>query len=303
MDGPTALQVRRQGTPLRAASCSSLPLDEPRLCCGVGISTVANASLDAGFRAVLHRHHFASTAERASLAREITGFPLLGAIICNVTAGGLSPSAVELALRMGAVWIGLPTLSAQHFRQSRGNTDPAALRGAEFGPAELRLCDEQGKLLEEVADILDLADEFNVPVNVGYASFQEIRAVVDHGRGSSKPFVLTNPLTTMGWSPEQLGEILASEVIIETTCYALWKAATRGDAAATELLLWQVTRPSRTQVVLSSDSGLVSAPKGPDLLRFGWKALVESGVSTQLLEQALCGLPADLIGVSNIVER
>src|SRR3954452_21003924 len=79
---------------------------------------------DAGYAAAVHRHHFSGTAERSALVARATGFPLLGALLLDDCAGALNPSVVERELRMGAVWIGLPTISSCYFRSRLGGMRP-----------------------------------------------------------------------------------------------------------------------------------------------------------------------------------
>src|SRR5262245_33723100 len=67
----------------------------------------------AGMRAVLLKSHVFSTAERAwLLSRLFPDFRVFGGITLNDTVGGLNPSAVEAALKLGAVQVWMPTLSA-----------------------------------------------------------------------------------------------------------------------------------------------------------------------------------------------
>src|SRR5262245_4634359 len=87
--------------------CHANPDILPRRGDDIGLATESKQD---GFRAALHRHHFSPTAERTQLARDATGFDLLGAIVLNDAVGGINPYAVELALRMGAVWVAFPTL-------------------------------------------------------------------------------------------------------------------------------------------------------------------------------------------------
>ena len=70
----------------------------------------------AGLAAAVHRHHSASTVERSSLVREVTGFPLWGAVEFSGPAGGLDPRLAEVGLRQGAVMVCLPMLSGSGWR-------------------------------------------------------------------------------------------------------------------------------------------------------------------------------------------
>ncbi|MVZ99849.1 hypothetical protein F8568_005535 [Actinomadura sp. LD22] len=90
---------------------------------------LASGCAGAGYRAAVHRHHFAETTGRAELARAATGFDLLGGLVLGDATGGINPTAAELALRAGAAWVGLPTLSSAVFRAGL-QTKPAGVQGA-----------------------------------------------------------------------------------------------------------------------------------------------------------------------------
>src|SRR5687767_7121390 len=67
----------------------------------------------AGMRGILLKSHVFSTAERAWLLRKLyPDFLTFGGITLNHSVGGLNPKAVEAALKLGAVQVWMPTLSA-----------------------------------------------------------------------------------------------------------------------------------------------------------------------------------------------
>ncbi|MBV9660537.1 MAG: hypothetical protein JO337_05205, partial [Acidimicrobiales bacterium] len=95
---------------------------------------LARESATAGVAAAIHRHHYCPTAERSKIAQDATGFLLHGAILLNDSVGGINPTAVDLALRDGAVWIGLPTLSAAAMRAQTGWRATRYAKELAFGP-------------------------------------------------------------------------------------------------------------------------------------------------------------------------
>jgi hypothetical protein len=262
--------------------------------------TLAKRLHCAGIRAAVHRHHFQSTATQCGLASQVTGFPLYGAIVCNTSVGGLNPAAVEVALRGGARWVGLPTLSAEHHQRAVSDVPPVARRGVEFAAAPLRLVDSSGLLLDEVRAVVELADRADVPVGVGYPSLLECVALLSAGRRSSAPFVLTNPIATMGLRPAEVELLLGlGNVVVEVTCYSLYRSsAVTGLEVAVRQMQEMARTGGRERMVLSSDSGITGAPPAPEL--FGWalSALVEHGAAERWLHPMVTSTPAELLGIA-----
>jgi hypothetical protein len=259
---------------------------------------LAHEAKEAGLAAAVHRHHFSPTAERSRLVTAITGFPLFGAILLNDSVGGLNPMAVELAIEMGTVWIGLPTLSARAQRQRLGRTPTQHQRALAFGPGNLTLVDDDGALLDPVHEILRLAAACDLAVNVGYASFPECLAVLRVARaiGMAK-LVITNPLTTMQLTLGELDELLASaDVVVEQTCYSLHASGSYGGGdRAIETAAALIGHVGYRRVVLSSDGGMREAPRPAELLAWGCEQLLGAGFAEAQLRSMTRTLPSELV--------
>jgi hypothetical protein len=259
---------------------------------------LARSLRGSGLRAALHRHHFTSTVAQTALARSVTGFDLFGAVDCSDVNGGLNAMAVEYALAMGAVWVALPTLSSAHHRQHMRSAPAIAQAAVGFGPAELRLIDDDGKLLPQVHEVIEVADAHDVPVCLGYGSLEECLAVVNGGRRSAAPFVVTNPVTTSGWALADVEAMIDRGVVVELTAYTLHRHAIRGETGA-----WLaqaraiIGRAGREGAVISSDSGTATAPGSAPMLTAAWTELERAGTDPGGLERLFRSTPAALLGV------
>jgi hypothetical protein len=155
---------------------------------------------------------------------------------------------------------------------------------------------ELGRWVEGAA----LVEGAPAPVNLGYASFPECVATVRAGvsMGHSR-FVLTNPFTTMGFSDQQLDEILAAgDVTVELTCYSLHPAGSYGGGVVgLERAARLIQRIDASRVVLSSDGGMANAPAPPALLAWGCEGLASQGIGVDLLRRLVQTNPAALVGV------
>jgi hypothetical protein len=118
-----------------------------------------------GMRALIIKSHWVSTVERAHLAQQTApGTRVFGGLALNHTVGGFNPAAVEVALRMGAAEIWMPTLS------SRAEPKPY------FGGG-LSIFD--GDCLDKrVVDIVQLIADHDAILGTGHLPPAEIMALV-----------------------------------------------------------------------------------------------------------------------------
>lgn len=256
---------------------------------------------DAGFRAAVHRHHFSGTAERATLASQATGFDLRGALLLDASAGGASPAAVEVALRMGAAWIGLPTISAAAFQATLASR-PAALRELLGLGGVVPVVREDGTLLDSVREIIALVAERGAVLASGYLSRGETGAVLRAAQDAGVPHVvLSNPLSpAMGMAPADVIEVLEAYpgVLLEESVYQHLALA---DAAATILPLAGcvpvIDRIGADRVVISSDGGMTGAPPAAELLAAGCAELLSCGLPEATVRRLVRDNPARLLGL------
>jgi hypothetical protein len=121
----------------------------------------------AGMRGLLLKSHVFSTAERAWLLSKLfPDFRTFGGIALNATVGGLNPAAVDAALKLGAVQVWMPTLSAANHRAHLG------------GNGSLTVLD-RGRLRPEVVEILRLIAAQGAILATGHLSPAESEALIE----------------------------------------------------------------------------------------------------------------------------
>ena len=93
---------------------------------------LADAAVRVGARAIVIKSHQGFTANRAYLTNEYvkrvhgeTNFTMFGSVTLNKVVGGVNPSAVETALKLGAKVVWLPTQSAKNHIRKMGK-DPSS---------------------------------------------------------------------------------------------------------------------------------------------------------------------------------
>jgi len=134
-----------------------------------------------GMRAILLKSHVTLTADRAALAEQaVPGVRVFGGLALNAPAGGLNPAAVEMALRMGAAEIWMPTESAA------AEPHPKPAPG-------LTILGETG-LQPVVLEILRLIAEHDAILGTGHLSPAEIVQLVPAARAAGvRKIVITHP--------------------------------------------------------------------------------------------------------------
>lgn len=148
---------------------------------------LARAARDAGMGAVLIKSHQNSTVERAYLVeRAVTGIRVYGGLVLNETVGGLNVSAVELATKLGAKQIWMPTRSARNHRLYHGES------------GGIEILNAQGELLPEVLQILRIVSEAGCILGTGHLSPVEAAALIEGSQslGAAK-ILVTHP----EWGP------------------------------------------------------------------------------------------------------
>jgi hypothetical protein len=141
----------------------------------------ARQAAERGMRAILLKSHATLTAGRAELVERIVpGIRVFGGLALNDAVGGLNPAAVEAALKLGAVEIWMPTLSAVG--------DPRPHRGQ-----GLTVLDDQG-LHSSVHEILELIAEHDAILGTGHLSPAEIMQLVPAARAARvRKVLITHP--------------------------------------------------------------------------------------------------------------
>jgi Family of unknown function (DUF6282) len=240
---------------------------------------LAVESAAAGLAAVVHRHHYSSTAGRTAVVRNATGFALLGAITLNDSVG-LNPFAVDLALQFGAVWVSVPTLSARAFRPTLQALGSQTYGGALlFGSGDLRIIDDEGSLLPAMTDVLHLTVDARAVLGLGYVAFDEAITVARTAAGlGHRQMVVTNAAGRFG--PEQIQALMdVPGVYAEITAYRMHPAGPGRLDTATEL---QRTADFMRQVgvdrcVLSSDGGMLDGPPAVEIFEWALGAFSDRG--------------------------
>lgn len=156
---------------------------------------VAEQAAAAGYRAVVLKSHHTVTAARAQLVDErVDGVRVLGGLALNLHAsGGVNPLAVEAALRMGASVIWMPTItSASQVRVINAGGGDRLLRAMVDRPVAGIEILQDGVLLAEVIEVLDLIAQHDATLATGHLCAAEVMKLVPEARRRGVARVIVN---------------------------------------------------------------------------------------------------------------
>jgi len=167
---------------------------------------LAERTRESGMAGFVLKSHYVCTADRAALIRQV--YPdvrAYGGIVLNNAVGGLNPIAVDIAGRLGARVVWLPTVdSANELENVAGQKDESKLpywmsiaremRALGIAGEWLKVTDEDGRVNKATHDCLDLIAKHDMILATGHISPGEMPAVVKAAAEQGvKRIVITHP--------------------------------------------------------------------------------------------------------------
>jgi hypothetical protein len=225
---------------------------------------VAHAAAN-GFAGVVMKNHFESTASRAQLAAHaITGVKVYGGLVLNRYVGGINPRAVEVALRMGARVIWMPTLDSACHRAAFGFGGGflAQSSGLETQGEGISIV-RDGRLVNEAREVMALVKQHGAALATGHVSFEEIQSLVAEAEAQDfRKLILTHPYDKApGLSLEQVVVLARPHVLIEFVFCSITPNWRFTDAAT---IAHCIKTLGATRFVISSDGGQAHNPMPAD---------------------------------------
>ncbi len=252
---------------------------------------LARQAKEMGMRAIVFKCHQYGTAPAAYIVnRVVPDFTLVGSLVLNREAGGLNPGAVEVAARTGARVVWMPTTSSitdagRHSKEGQGPD------------GGISILDRNGKLVPEIAPILEIVKSHKMVVGTGHISVPEIYAIVAEAKRIGIPVTVTHPLITVAGttlSLKQQQELTGKGAYIEHT-FVLCMASMQGlnPLVVTE----HIKAVGAEHCILSTDFGQDHNPSPPEGFRMMLATMLKSGLSERELETVTRVNPAKLLGL------
>lgn len=230
----------------------------------------AERLLKIGMKGFGIKSHYFSTAGRASMINKL--YPKMnaqGAITLNNTVGGLNPQAVDAAAKEGIKIVWMPTFNAENEinymlnQASYEELPPWAkveLERKKAGKKQttLTILDENGKLREEVQEIIDIVKAKDLILASGHLSKKEIFELAKATKEQNvRKFVVTHPtFSSVGLTKEEQKELTEFGALMEL-CFG---TITPVYGITWEELYEHIRYIGPEHCLLSSDLGQVANP-------------------------------------------
>jgi sugar phosphate isomerase/epimerase len=190
---------------------------------------LARRFAEVGLAGFVLKSHYVTTAERAAVVRKaVPGVDVLGAITLNGSMGGMNPAAVEIAARLGARIVWMPTVDSRNQRNSTATDRPGAtpamwgalqadLAARGIVPDVVEVLSGTGEVLAQVRQVLRVIARHDLVLATGHLAAPEILAVVRAARAEGvRRIVVTHPeFTSQRLSVPQQQELAAEGALLE----------------------------------------------------------------------------------------
>lgn len=278
--------------------CHSGPSVMPRMIDHIDALKEASA---AGMRALLFKDHFYSATPITELLSNHFGYldvAMLSGVPLNDTAGGFNPYAVDHGLKLGARLVWMPTFSAaNHIRHNRhGHLLPT--RQPMKRPKMLTVVDDDGRIKDEVKEILDLIAEFDAVLSAGHLHISEIWPLFEEAemRGVRRRLV-QHPTYTIGATYADIRELSESGAFIEHSL-CMFIPESRFNYYPSEELRNVIEAGGIEQTILGSDLGQIDNPTPVSGFRAVICLCIELGFDDDEIRRLLGGNAARLLGLT-----
>ena len=257
---------------------------------------LAYDALDAGMQGVIVKNHALPTVDRVTIVNKIVGKEILyGGLTLNGSVGGINPTAVETALKLGAKIIWLPTLwSAHHARQARAEGI------SEFVGQPLPTLDEEitvisdGELTDDVWDVIELATKYDATLGTGHISPIGIEAIVTACADTSAQVLVNHPFFRVtDLSIEKQAELAEMGALMEYRAYCLQD--TPGHSV--NKVAKAIDRIGPKSCILATDFGQRENNPVSGFDNFV-QQMQEAGISTDAIQELITETPSQVLNTS-----
>ncbi len=250
-----------------------------------------------GMRAILIKSHVTITADRAEVASQQADFPVFGAIALNLPVGGLNIHAVEVALKLGAKEVWLPTIHASHYVAQKDHV-PTLAKEIKDDIKGIYLLNEDGTLKEELYPIFKKIAEYDVVLGTGHVTIKETKAVVlEAAKMGVKKIVITHPLASfLNFTYEDMREVLDNgamfleHVFNDVTRQVAYPITQKEIADAIRAI-------GAEHTVMSTDSGQWLNPIPAQSMGIYIKDMLDLGISEEEIRMMVSTNPARMLGL------
>ncbi|MEM1986703.1 MAG: DUF6282 family protein [Nitrososphaeria archaeon] len=252
-----------------------------------------------GYKAIISKSNYTPTYNRVyhvkSVVPEIDFF---GGIVLNYSVGGLNPYAVKVAAGFDAKQVWMPTFHSENHLKKAGQIkyDPKIfIKPIDFTIKEgLKIVDDEGKLKNEVYEILDLVSEYDMILGTGHLTKDEIFKLVKEARARGvKRIIVTHvDYSVTRFSPEEQIRLAEMGAYLEHSAFSCIDSSEKLDP---KYVADAIKKVGADKCIITSDLGQINNPDPITGLIEYIRMLKGAGIDDNMIEKMLKDNPSKLL--------
>lgn len=255
-----------------------------------------------GIRGIVLKNHQGLTADTATLVNKmVSGVDIYGGVVLNRYVGGINPYAVEIAIRLGAKIVWMPTQWAKHHADTFGAAQYKHMKQTksvvDLPMKGVSILDEKGEITPETKQVLQIIKEADVALATSHLTKEEIKILVKEANkiGINKIIITHITFTELWkWSIQEQRELVDMGATIEHV--AVYCMENRYLVSPKEVVE-MIDGVGYKNVLIGSDCGQLRLPAPPEALRLFVGMLLDEGMEEYKIHYMMKDNPIRLLGL------
>jgi hypothetical protein len=263
------------------------------------------ASYDAariGMRAILIKSHHHNTVMDLLAMRDLLAdapTPAYGGVALNSEVGGINPSAVAVAIKMGGRAVWGPTVSAAQHIAAHSHDDGFPTAGSDLEEKVESVFDDTGTVSAETVRVTQLIAKADIMLSGGHLDVESQKALFATAKENGvRRILLHHPDFIVGASENDVEELLSYGAFVEHEMSMYHPGVPAPGWPITRLIDW-IERVGPERTVIDSDLGQEGNPLPVDGYLYVTQQLLDHGISEKDVRQMMCHNTAYLLGLED----
>jgi hypothetical protein len=263
------------------------------------------ASYDAariGMRAILIKSHHHNTVMDLLAMRDLLAdapTPAYGGVALNSEVGGINPSAVAVAIKMGGRAVWGPTVSAAQHIAAHSHDDGFPTAGSDLEEKVESVFDDTGTVSAETVRVTQLIAKADIMLSGGHLDVESQKALFATAKENGvRRILLHHPDFIVGASENDVEELLSYGAFVEHEMSMYHPGVPAPGWPITRLIDW-IERVGPERTVIDSDLGQEGNPLPVDGYLYVAQQLLDHGISEKDVRQMMCHNTAYLLGLED----
>jgi hypothetical protein len=228
-----------------------------------------------GMRAIVTKNHHFETVSRSWMARQETGFDILGGITLNEWVGGMNPTAVDGVANFDADIVWMPSITSAHHL---AHAEMQMFEGEEKERTGITVLDDDGELTEDALAVIDRIAEHGFVVGLAHLSPSEAITLTEEAvdRGVEELLVQHPHANFLNYSHEEMRTITDLGATLEF--HYICTTRMMGNAATVDDYVAAIDAVGSENAVMATDGGATANPPAVEQLKRFIRAILDAGV-------------------------